>query len=47
MEMNPWEEASLEAFIEKRGAKILQCQKEPEVPESLESYVYFVRKAMR
>ena len=47
MEMNPWKKASLEGFIEKHAAEILHCQKEPEAPESLESYVYFIRKTKR
>lgn len=44
MEMNPWEKKSLDAFIERHGAEVIQCLKDLEVHDGLESYRYFVRK---
>jgi len=44
MEMNPWDKTSLEAFIEKHGAEVIQCLKDLEVHDGLESYRYFVIK---
>ena len=47
MEMNSWKRTSLEKFLEKHGASIVRCRRDPEIHAGLESHVYLVQKLER